>query len=83
MLANNLTGYVVVALFLGVGKGFRTVYWNLVVPDYVPLDKLASASAFQSLCNGLSLLISGPIIGMFVSFTASFIFTYYINTYCK
>ncbi|KAL0275804.1 UNVERIFIED_CONTAM: hypothetical protein PYX00_003545 [Menopon gallinae] len=67
LLANNITGFIISALFLGVGKGFRTVYWNLVVPDYVPLSKLPSANAFQNLFNGISLLISGPVVGAIVA----------------
>nr|CAD7460972.1 unnamed protein product [Timema tahoe] len=53
-----------VGLFLGMGKGVRTVYMNLVVPAYVPMDKLASALAFQNLGIGVITLLISPLIGM-------------------
>lgn len=62
-LAGTYEGLLIVAAGLGLGKGFRTVYWGLVIPDYVPLKKYPSAAAFQSLCNGILLLLSGPLIG--------------------
>lgn len=62
-LTSSYEGLLVVAAGLGLGKGFRTVYWGLVIPDYVPLKKYPSAAAFQSLTNGLLLLLSGPLIG--------------------
>nr|CAD7604693.1 unnamed protein product [Timema genevievae] len=53
-----------VGLFLGMGKGVRTVYMNLVIPAYVPMDKLASALAFQNLGIGVITLLISPLIGM-------------------
>nr|CAD7403434.1 unnamed protein product [Timema poppensis] len=52
-----------VGLFLGMGKGVRTVYMNLVVPTYVPMDKIASALAFQNLGIGVITLLISPLIG--------------------
>nr|CAD7427074.1 unnamed protein product [Timema monikensis] len=52
-----------VGLFLGMGKGVRTVYMNLVVPAYVPMDKIASALAFQNLGIGVITLLISPLIG--------------------
>ncbi|KAL1122711.1 hypothetical protein AAG570_003038, partial [Ranatra chinensis] len=48
---------------LGVAKGFRTVYMTLVIPNYVPLDKLASASGLQTVMNGILLMLFGPLLG--------------------
>lgn len=36
---------------------------TLVVPSYVPLHKLASASGIQMLINGIFMLCAGPILG--------------------
>lgn len=62
-LTTSYEGLLIVAASLGVAKGFRTVFWGLVIPDYVPLKKYPSAAAFQSLANGILLLLSGPLIG--------------------
>lgn len=50
-------------LMIGVAKGFRTVYMALVIPNYVPLEKLASASGLQTLLNGVLLTAVGPFLG--------------------
>lgn len=54
---------VIVALVLGVAKGFRTVFMSLLIPSYVPIEKLASASGFQMVANGVINMIGGPILG--------------------
>lgn len=53
----------VIAVLLGISKGFRTVYMSLVIPSYVPLEKLAAASGLQMVVNGIILLGAGPILG--------------------
>lgn len=67
-LPTTYEGFLAVALALGLAKGVRTVYWALVIPDYVPLKKYPSAAAIQSLANGILLALSGPIIGKFSFF---------------
>ena len=52
-----------VAFGLGIAKGVRTVYMTLVIPSYVPLERLPNASSIQSLVNGTLLMIAGPILG--------------------
>lgn len=54
------------AVFLGIAKGFRTVYMTLLVPSYVPIEKLANASGMQMAGNGLALLIGGPLLGTWI-----------------
>ncbi|XP_026276324.1 uncharacterized protein LOC113205080 [Frankliniella occidentalis] len=53
-----------VMLALGVAKGLRTVYWVLVIPDYVPIERLPSASGLQSVTNGLIFMALGPLVGL-------------------
>lgn len=48
---------------LGITKGIRSVYTALILPTYVPLQKLASATGLQMVINGLMLGISGPVLG--------------------
>lgn len=68
-LPTSYEGFLVVAVGLGIGRGIRTVYWVVVLPDYVPIKKFPSAAAIQSLINGVFLAASGPVIGMFIIFT--------------
>ncbi|XP_053973528.1 uncharacterized protein LOC128873749 isoform X3 [Hylaeus volcanicus] len=52
-----------VGVGLGVSKGIRSVYMSLVIPDYVPIDRLPNASGIQMIANGIILLTAGPILG--------------------
>lgn len=54
---------IAVAFGLGISKGIRSVYTALVIPGYVPLHKLASATGLQMVMNGILLLICGPLLG--------------------
>ena len=54
---------VAVMVALGVAKGLRTVYWVLVVPDYVPIERLPAASGLLSVTNGLVFMSLGPLVG--------------------
>lgn len=56
-------GMLLVALAIGIAKGVRTVYMNLVIPTYVPIERLAFASSIQMLINGVILMTLGPILG--------------------
>lgn len=63
MFATSFGTMLIVGLALGVAKGVRTVYMSLVIPSYVPLERLASASGIQMVTNGIILMVFGPIIG--------------------
>jgi len=52
-----------VAIGLGAAKGIRSVYMVLVVPSYVPIQKLPNASGIQMLTNGMILMGAGPMLG--------------------
>lgn len=52
-----------VSLIVGLSKGTKAVFQALIIPDYVPLEKLPSASGIQMVCNGILSIIMGPIIG--------------------
>lgn len=52
-----------VALIIGVAKGTKAVFQALIIPDYVPLERLPSASGMQMVCNGILSIAVGPIIG--------------------
>jgi len=62
----------IVAVGLGVAKGVRSVYWTLVIPAYVPIERLANASGIQMVVNGVIILIGGPILGWIRDQTGSY-----------
>lgn len=61
-----------VAVALGIAKGIRTVYWTLVIPNYVPIERLANASGIQMVVNGLFIMAGGPLIGVIRDLTGSY-----------
>lgn len=63
LLCNNFTKLLIVGACLGAAKGIRTVYMILVIPNHVPINKLASASGIRMVANGLVLLCLGPVVG--------------------
>ncbi|KAG5307764.1 MOT1 protein, partial [Pseudoatta argentina] len=42
-----------VALIIGLAKGTKAVFQALIIPDYVPLERLPAASGIQMVCNGI------------------------------
>ncbi|XP_046395424.1 uncharacterized protein LOC124162807 [Ischnura elegans] len=61
-----------IAVFLGLSKGIRTVYTPIIIPTYVPLEKLPGASGIQMLMNGLVFSACGPILGVFRDLTGQY-----------
>lgn len=66
MFATDQQSMLIVCAALGVGKGIRSVYMSIVVPSYIPLERLASASAIQLFVNGLVMMVIGPILGIYI-----------------
>lgn len=64
IFTNSFTSMLIVAIGLGAAKGIRSVYMTLVIPSYVPIQKLPNASGIQMVTNGIVLTIAGPIIGI-------------------
>lgn len=52
-----------IAVALGIAKGVRTVYMNLVIPSAVPLERLAAAAGLQMMVNGVFMVLGGPLLG--------------------
>nr|CAD7575665.1 unnamed protein product [Timema californicum] len=69
---NTFQSLLVVAVAIGVAKGVRTVYMSLVIPSYVPIERLASASGLQMVGNGIVLMVFGPLIGLLRDVTGSY-----------
>ncbi|GLH16456.1 Monocarboxylate transporter 2 [Gryllus bimaculatus] len=51
------------AIIVGIFKGLKAVFQALVLPNYVPLDKLPAASGLYMILNGILSMICGPLIG--------------------
>lgn len=66
-LINGYTSMLIVCSALGVAKGIRSVYMCIVIPSYIPLERLASASAIQLFGNGVVMMCIGPILGSYFS----------------
>ncbi|XP_049808566.1 uncharacterized protein LOC126251895 isoform X3 [Schistocerca nitens] len=62
----------IVAGALGVAKGFRTVYMTIVIPNYVPIERLASANGLQMVVNSFFILASIPMMGYIQKATGSY-----------
>ncbi|XP_050446369.1 monocarboxylate transporter 9-like isoform X2 [Cataglyphis hispanica] len=69
-----------VSLIVGLAKGTKAVFQALIIPDYVPLEKLPSASGIQMVCNGILSIIVGPIIGLVHDLTDNYVGALYFTS---
>lgn len=65
LLSMTSSFYVMIAIFfwLGLNKAFRTVFWSLIIPSYVPLKRLPAAAGLQLLMSGTFSIVIGPLLG--------------------
>lgn len=49
--------------WIGLGKGLRTVFMNLVIPSHVPLKRLPAACGLQLVFAGIFFFFMGPVVG--------------------
>ncbi|XP_034652729.1 uncharacterized protein LOC117891385 isoform X2 [Drosophila subobscura] len=63
-MTTNFYAMVGIFLFLGLNKAFRTVFWSLIIPGYVPLKRLPAAAGLQLLMSGSFSMACGPLIGL-------------------
>ncbi|XP_076301489.1 uncharacterized protein LOC143219363 [Lasioglossum baleicum] len=64
IFANGFTSMILIAVGLGAAKGIRSIYMSLVIPHYVPINRLPNASGIQMILNGIIFLVAGPIVGV-------------------
>ncbi|XP_076650292.1 uncharacterized protein LOC143357654 [Halictus rubicundus] len=64
IFANGFMSMIFIAVGLGAAKGIRSIYMSLVIPHYVPINRLPNATGIQMILNGVVFLIGGPIVGM-------------------
>lgn len=72
---------VTLALFvlIGFGRGFRTIFASLIIPSYVPLNRLPAASGLQLVFNTLFTLAFGPILGVITDATSYTMTIHFLN----
>ncbi|XP_075154477.1 uncharacterized protein LOC142228062 [Haematobia irritans] len=65
-LSFPISFYIMIAIFLWLGfsKAFRTVFWALIIPGYVPLKKLPGATGIQRVMAAIFSMACGPLIGI-------------------
>lgn len=51
------------SMWIGLNKGLRTVFMALVMPSYVPLERLPAATGLQLLFAGFFYFTVGPVVG--------------------
>lgn len=73
LLVASFDGMLVACTVLGAVKGVRTVYMQLVIPSYVPIERLASAGGLQMVVNGLVIMALGPVVGVVRDRSGSFV----------
>lgn len=64
LFVNGFFSIITVAIGLGAAKGIRSVYMSLVIPSYVPIQRLPNASGIQMIVNGVIILTGGPMLGI-------------------
>ncbi|XP_075154462.1 uncharacterized protein LOC142228055 [Haematobia irritans] len=62
-LTDSFTVVVAVFILIGFGKGFRTIFSPLIIPSYVPLNRLPAASGIQLIFNSIFSFALGPVLG--------------------
>lgn len=54
------------AVGIGFAKGSRSVFMSLVVPSYVPIERLAHATGIQIFVNGVIIGALSPVLGKLI-----------------
>ncbi|CAG9765433.1 unnamed protein product [Ceutorhynchus assimilis] len=72
----------VVAVIIGAGKGLRTIFIALVIPSYVPLEKLPAASGLQLATSGILFIILGPVVGWVRDAVNNYVVTLHLLNIC-
>ncbi|XP_017773389.1 PREDICTED: monocarboxylate transporter 9-like [Nicrophorus vespilloides] len=67
-----------VAIIIGFGKGLRTIFMALVIPSYVPLERLPAASGLQLATSGILFLLMGPVVGWIRDLVNNYVITLHI-----
>ncbi|XP_053600039.1 uncharacterized protein LOC128669312 isoform X2 [Plodia interpunctella] len=72
LFTTTYIGMMFVALLMGITKGVRTVYMNVIIPSYVPIDRLPFAYSIQMFVNGITIIALGPLLGKIRELSGSY-----------
>ncbi|CAG2058114.1 unnamed protein product [Timema podura] len=72
MLVTSYEAMLSVGLALGASKGIMMVYRAIVIPNYVPMERVSSALALQMVGVGFTVLISSPFAGVLRDLSGSY-----------
>nr|CAD7405116.1 unnamed protein product [Timema cristinae] len=72
ILVTSYEAMLSVGLALGASKGIMMVYRALVIPNYVPMERVSSALALQMVGVGFTVLISSPFAGVLRDLSGSY-----------
>ncbi|CAG5077919.1 Similar to SLC16A9: Monocarboxylate transporter 9 (Gallus gallus) [Cotesia congregata] len=61
---SDFTSMIIMAVGIGFAKGSRSVFMSLVVPSYVPIERLAHATGIQIFVNGVIIGALSPVLGI-------------------
>ncbi|XP_058985805.1 monocarboxylate transporter 9-like [Musca domestica] len=62
-LTNSFEVVLMLFVVIGFGKGFRMLFAPLIVPSYVPLNRLPAASGLQLIITSITSFTLGPLLG--------------------
>ncbi|KAF5305920.1 hypothetical protein FQR65_LT07531 [Abscondita terminalis] len=64
VIFTSYNALLIISVALGIAKGIRTVYWSLILPEYLPIERLSSALSLEMVVNGVVVLAGGPVLGV-------------------
>uniref|UniRef100_T1GM12 Major facilitator superfamily (MFS) profile domain-containing protein n=1 Tax=Megaselia scalaris TaxID=36166 RepID=T1GM12_MEGSC len=84
VVAHSQSFELTVAAFawIGMNKAFRIIFTQLIIPGYVPLNRLPAAAGLQLLITGIFTLGCGPIVGMIKDATNYTVTIHFLNGIC-
>ncbi|XP_066994365.2 monocarboxylate transporter 9 [Anabrus simplex] len=77
---SSLSLLLALAVLLGIAKGIKAVFQALIIPNYVPLEKLPAASGLLMVINGILSISLGPFIGFVRDASSSHIVALYTTS---
>ncbi|XP_055845244.1 uncharacterized protein LOC129911457 isoform X2 [Episyrphus balteatus] len=80
--SRNFTVILIAFAWIGLCKALMVIFYNLIIPGYVPLKRLPAAAGLQLLLSGIFTLTCGPIIGLVRDATNYIIVLHWMNAMC-
>ncbi|XP_022901451.1 monocarboxylate transporter 7-like isoform X2 [Onthophagus taurus] len=78
LFVNGFVPLLFCAVAIGSCRGARLVYWSLVMPCHVPIEKLPAALGLQFTINGILIFMGGPLLGVIKDVTGTYVKCIYL-----